>query len=230
MTAPSPQSPLAPFAVDPADFCGRGLVCVRGGRVVFADVSFDLAPGGALLLLGANGAGKSSLLRLMAGLSTPAAGTIQWAGASVHADRQAHAERTRWLGHQDAIKPVLSVLDNMAAWVAAWRPDIAEARRACQVALERLGLSDLRDVPGRYLSAGQKRRVALARLLAAPAPLWLFDEPATALDQAALGVLETLIAEHRAQGGMVALSTHASLAIPKATILRLTDYGREDAA
>lgn len=226
----TPAVPHPPHFLKPAaPFTGRGLVCLRGGRVVFADLGFDLEPGGALVLVGANGAGKSSLLRLMAGFLEPAAGALHWAGAAIRRDREAHAARTRLLGHLDAVKAVLTVAEMVQFAVRLWRPDIADPAARVAAALERLDLTGLHDVPGRFLSAGQKRRVALARLLAAPAPLWLLDEPATALDRASLGVLEAVIADHRAAGGAVALSTHADLAVPGAETLRLDDFAvRED--
>jgi heme exporter protein A len=218
------RSPAPAAAPDGAVFTGRDLVCLRGDRVVFAGLDFTLGAGAALLLLGRNGSGKSSLLRLMAGLLRPAAGALDWHGAPVLHDREAHGARVRYIGHHDAIKPVLTVAENIAFWVRAWAPQVADVEAAVRGALVRLDMERLAEVPGKMLSAGQKRRTNLARLLAAPADLWLLDEPTTALDKASIAVLEDAIADHRATGGMVALSTHAEVALPAARTLRMEDF------
>jgi len=206
----------------PPDFSGTDLVCLRGGRVVFAGLDFRISAGGALLLLGPNGSGKSSLLRLLAGLLRPYSGGLLWRGEPVAADVEGHARRTHYVGHHDAVKPVLSVAENLRFWAMLHDPAAAEGRVAA--ALARFGLADLAAIPGRILSAGQKRRTNLARLLAAPSPLWLLDEPTTALDARAIGMLEAVLAEHRAGGGMVVLSTHAGIDLPGATELRLDTF------
>jgi heme exporter protein A len=203
-------------------FSGTDLACLRGARLVFAGLSFRLEPGAALLVTGPNGSGKSSLLRLMAGLIRPFAGALAWDGRPVAEDPDGHRRGVAYLGHLDAIKPVLSALDNLLFWAALAEPRAAPARAGR--ALEAMGLGDLADVPGRYLSAGQKRRLALARLLAAPARLWLLDEPTVALDRDAVGRLEAAIARHRAGGGMVALATHTAIALPDAAALQLADF------
>lgn len=208
-------------------FSGQGLGCVRGGRVVFAQLDFAVAPGDGLVLLGPNGSGKSSLLRVMAGLLKPAAGALRWGDASVADNPEQHAARAHYVGHHDAIKPVLSVAENLRFWARLHEPHAARAAGAVERALERFGLAHLRDVPGKMLSAGQKRRTNLARLLAAPSPLWLLDEPTTALDKASIKVLEQVFAEHRASGGMVVLSTHQDVDLPGARTLRVDDFGVE---
>mgnify|MGYP001809862023 FL=1 len=205
-------------------FSGRGLACLRGGRVVFAHLDFTVAAGEALVLVGPNGSGKSSLLRLMAGLLRPWAGRLAWGGEAVADDSEAHAARTHYVGHHDAIKPVLSVAENLRFWARLHQSDAAGAAEAVETALDRLGLAPLRDIPGKMLSAGQRRRTNLARLLAAPSPLWLLDEPTTALDRQSIRVLETLFAEHRAGGGMVVLSTHQDVDLPDARARRLDDF------
>lgn len=226
MTAPDPSaSPAAAAASAPAPlFTGRGLTCIRGERVVFAGLDFTLSPGEALLLLGPNGSGKSSFLRLLAGLIRPAAGELAWDGQPVRADREAHGARSRYIGHLDAVKPVLSVAENVAFWVRTWTPEEPDVAAAVQRGLERFSMARLADVPGKMLSAGQKRRVNLARLVAAPAPLWLLDEPTTALDKASIKVLEEAVAEHRAAGGMVALSTHSDIALPGARTFHMDQF------
>lgn len=189
-----------------ADFEGRSLQCRRGGRDVFAGLDFVLPPGGALLLTGPNGSGKSSLLRLMAGLLRPAAGELLWDGRPVAEAPEAHAARLHYLGHLDAVKPVLSVAENLRFWAA-----VRGGRGTLDAALEAFALSELADVPGRLLSAGQRRRLALARLLAAPAEMWLLDEPSVGLDHASVGRLAAAIAAHRDGGGRVAVATHTAL-------------------
>jgi heme exporter protein A len=189
-------------------FTGTDLVCFRGGRIVFAGLGFALDPGEAMVLRGANGSGKSSLLRLMAGLSQPLEGTIAWESEPASDDPEAHNARLHYIGHADAVKPVLTVAENVRFWTSL-RPGSGDGDTLAS-ALAKLGISHLADVPGRFLSAGQKRRVNLARILAAHAPLWLLDEPATALDRAAEQNLNDAITEHRAGGGMVVISSHAA--------------------
>ncbi len=202
-------------------FSGRGLTCVRGERQVFSGLEYTLEEGGALVLVGPNGSGKSSLLRLMAGLLRPYDGQLTWADEVIHEDSEAHNARLHYVGHLDAVKPVLNVSENILFW--------AKLRQGSQgfgvePALEALGISHLGDVPGRYLSAGQKRRVNLSRLLAAPAPLWLLDEPTTALDVQAIKRLADIIAKHRQEGGRVVVSTHTPMDLPDAETLNLGDF------
>ncbi len=201
-------------------FEGRDLLCVRGERRVFEGLSFALAAGGLLVLTGPNGSGKSSLLRIMAGLLRPAQGALFWDGAPVAGDPDAQAARLHYLGHLDAVKPVLSAAENLMFWAALHGGGAAEATRA----LDGFDLGALAEVPGRMLSAGQKRRVALARLLAAPAEVWLLDEPTVGLDVASLARLTGAIAAHRAQGGRVVVATHAAPEAPDAEALELGDF------
>ncbi len=206
-------------------FTGRNLVCVRGERRVFAGLDFAVDGGGALVLAGANGSGKSSLLRLMAGLLHPASGTLAWDGAATAVDPDAHRARLRYVGHLDAVKPVLRVAENLRFW-----DGLRPGRRAGNLgdavgpALEAFGIAHLADVPGRFLSAGQKRRLTLARIVTAPAPLWLLDEPTAALDEAATASLEAAIASHRAGGGMVVVATHTRMAVDGARVLDLSHF------
>ena len=202
-----------------SQFTGHDLTCLRGDRLVFRGLSFSLGAGGALVLLGPNGSGKSSLLRLMAGLLRPFAGTLAWDGVAVAGDPDAHRARVHYVGHLDAVKPVLTACENLAFWAAMG--GVADTRTAALDALDRLGVPHIADVPGRFLSAGQKRRLNLARILAAPAPLWLLDEPSVALDRAGIKRLEAVIVEHRATGGMIVVSTHADLDLPEADTLEL---------
>jgi heme exporter protein A len=192
-----------------AEFTGSGLRCIRGERVVFEGVGFTLADGGLIELRGANGSGKSSLLRMMAGLLPPAAGALAWGGRSIADERDIHYARVAYIGHLDAVKGMLTVAENLRFWMAfrgadrAVRPDDRYGQ-----ALAAFKLTELADTPARFLSAGQRRRVALARLLVCPAPLWLLDEPATALDAQAQAALDHAMAAHMGSGGMVVMATH----------------------
>ena len=201
-------------------FAGHDLACRRGERLVFTALSFRVAAGGALLLRGPNGSGKSSLLRCMAGLLAPIAGTQTWDDRPLALDLDAHRGRLRYLGHQDAVKPALTVLENLLLWQQLQGVRDADALRQ---ALAGLGLERLAELPARLLSAGQRRRVALARLLAAPAPLWLLDEPTTALDDEGVGRFARMVGDHRAGGGLVVLSSHGDPGV-QAEILALADF------
>jgi heme exporter protein A len=215
--SPSPDLPARGFA-------GRGLACRRGERLVFAGLDFTVAPGGALALTGPNGSGKSSLLRVMAGLTPPEAGVLGWDGAAVREDPAAHRARLQLIGHHDAVKPVLTVAETLAFWAGM------RGGQAVAPALERFGLAALSEWPCRLLSAGQRRRLALARLVASPAPLWLLDEPLTGLDSDAVADLAAAIAAHRAGGGCVVYSTHAPLPLDAVQTLSLTDFAARTAA
>lgn len=198
----------------------RGLGCIRGERRIFANLSFSLHPGEARLLIGPNGSGKTSLLRVLALLSPPATGEILLKGEPAQDDPEEYAGAVRYLGHADAIKPVLSVRENVSFWARLLNGTEAHVEDA----LERFDLKALADLPGRMLSAGQKRRTNLARLVAAPAPIWLLDEPTTALDRKSIGLLEGELARHRAEGGCVMLSTHQAVALPGAEDLDMSLY------
>jgi len=191
-------------------FQGDDLGCRRGEALIFEAVDFALEPGDALWLSGPNGSGKSSLLRLMAGLLTPVQGAIAWNGVPVDKDREAHRARLRYLGHLDAVKTHLTVAENLGFWAAYW--DIAP--RAVEPALARLGIAHLAEAPARQLSAGQRRRSALARLALGTAPLWLLDEPSAALDTDGIERLVGLIADARAAGSIVIFSSHDTLPVP----------------
>ena len=200
-------------------FSGQNILCFRGERTVFADLSFHIQSGEALVLRGPNGSGKSTLLRLMAGLLKPHEGAITWDGENISDDTEGHNALLHYVGHADAVKPVLSVHENIAFWA-----NLRTKSGSIEAALDAFGIGYLTDVPGRFLSAGQKRRVNLARILASPAQLWLLDEPTTALDAEAISDLEREIATHRASGGMVIASTHAEIGLKDASVLNLGDF------
>jgi len=201
-------------------FEGRDLTCQRGQRQVFTGLGFALPPGGTLLLTGPNGSGKSSLLRVMAGLLRPVAGQLTWAGQNVAEDPESHNARVHYLGHQDAVKPVLTAAENLTFWAGLRGYPGADTLQA----LKRFGLAHLAEVPGRMLSAGQKRRLALARLLVSPAELWLLDEPSVGLDDASLDSLGAEIARHLSGGGRIVAATHVRLPIEDAEALPLDEF------
>ncbi len=190
------------------------IACIRGDRAIFAGLSFSVPPGGALLLTGANGAGKSSLLRVIAGLLPAAEGEVLLEGTAARADPAGHALRLRYVSSQDALKPALTVAENLAFYAALWGGEVTPA-------LEALGLGALASLPGRVLSTGQRRRLALARLALAPTRLWLLDEPSLGLDAASVARLGTLMARHRAAGGAILAATHLPLPLPDAAELKL---------
>lgn len=193
---------------------GRDLACLRGDRAVFAGLSFAVPAGAALVLTGANGAGKSTLLRILAGLLRPVEGAVLWNGHDVAADPAAHSRRLRYLSHLDALKPALTVAENLAFFAALHGGAVGPALAA-------VGLEALAELPARVLSSGQRRRLALARLALGPAPLWLLDEPTTGLDAASVERLAPMLAAHRAAGGIVVAATHLPLPLPEARELRL---------
>jgi heme exporter protein A len=191
------------------------LTCVRGGREVFSGLGFSLAAGEALIVTGRNGAGKSSLLRMVAGLVPPAIGRIELAGGD---PELSIGEQAHYLGHQDALKPALTVTENLQFWAGFLGGDGGADLAA---ALAVMGLDTLADLPAAYLSAGQRRRLALARLAAIARPVWLLDEPTSTLDAPSRGRLADLMRRHLAGGGLVLAATHAPLGLEGAKELRL---------
>jgi heme exporter protein A len=190
------------------------LGCVRGSREVFRNVNFNLSSGRALAVLGPNGAGKSSLLRIVAGLLRLDSGQIALDGGD---PELTVAEQAHYLGHQDAFKPSLSVAENLIFWARY----LGEGHVGLTEALEAVGLAAIRDLPAGYLSAGQRRRLSIGRLLAVPRPIWLLDEAAAALDQAAQARLVELMRGHLAGGGLILAATHAPLGLDAVQELRL---------
>jgi heme exporter protein A len=191
----------------------QALSCQRGGRSIFEGLGFSVAGGEALLVTGRNGAGKSSLLRMIAGLLRIAGGTLSLAGGD---SERSIGEQAHYLGHSDALKPALTVEENLAFW-AAWLGGAGEPRKA----LAAVGLDTLAELPAAYLSAGQKRRLSIARLVTVKRPLWLLDEPTSALDTTSQAVLLELMRGHLTGGGIIVAATHLPLGIDGARELRL---------
>jgi heme exporter protein A len=193
----------------------NALACIRGGRLVFRELNFALEAGRALAIEGPNGAGKTSLLRMIAGFLSPAAGTI-----SLHAegteisDGEERGKLCGWIGHHDGVKPQLSVSENLKFFA-----NLYGAEKPVESALSEVGLARLAELPGQYLSAGQKRRLALARLKLTNRPLWLMDEPLASLDAAGKKLASEMIASHCAQGGIVIAATHEPLGIDCARLV-----------
>jgi heme exporter protein A len=216
------DDPRQSFDPNEADLVAEDLACRRGERLIFAGVSCRLAAGGALVVTGANGSGKSSLLRLFATLLQPAAGVLAWGSAPVQRDVAEYRARLHYVGHLDAVKPALTPREMLSFWSAS--RGIAPMPCAVEAALDGFALAAVADWPCRWLSAGQRRRLALARLLAAPAPVWLLDEPTTGLDRDAARRLEAAIARHRAAGGRILVATHQALSLPGAAALGVEDF------
>lgn len=196
---------------------------------MFSGLDFAVQSGGALVLTGANGSGKSSLLRLMAGLLPPVAGTLSWNGVATADEPDIHRQRVAYLGHLNAAKPLLTPAEDVAFWVRYRAPSLsrAEITTRVQESLAWAGLGGLSDMPSRFLSAGQRQRLALARLTAHPtALLWLLDEPTTGLDNAGVAAMAARLVVHRARGGMVIAATHQKLDLPQAQELDLGIFAR----
>jgi heme exporter protein A len=185
---------------------GRDISCTRGGRTVFTGVGFDVGAGEALAITGANGAGKSSLLRILAGLLPLAGGCIHFeeSAAELTLPEQAH-----YLGHRDPFKPALSVRENLTFWERYLGGPASDIEHA----LTLVGLDAIGHLPAAYLSAGQKRRLSIARLIAVKRPIWLLDEPATALDAAGQSAFIAIMQSHLDGGGLIAAATHVPLGI-----------------
>jgi heme exporter protein A len=185
---------------------GRGVRCVRGGREIFPGLDFAAGSGEALAVTGPNGSGKTSLLRIIAGLLTMAGGSIglEGGGPELTLPEQAH-----YLGHRDAMKPALSVVENLSFWrdfLGGEGFDAAESLAA-------VGLDHAAALPAAYLSAGQRRRLSIARLIALRRPVWLLDEPTSALDAAGQNLFAGLMRDHLARGGLIIAATHTPLGV-----------------
>lgn len=192
----------------------EGITAIRGERCVFRGLSFRVPAGGALIVSGPNGAGKSTLLRLLAGLLPPAAGRLTFDGEDIADDPVLHARRLAYLGDQNALKPGFTAAENLRFAARLTGGDATQALAA-------LGIAALADVPVRFFSTGQKRRLALARIALSAVPLWLLDEPSNGLDVAAVDLLGRLFTTERARGGIVVVASHLPLPLPDAISLAL---------
>jgi len=192
------------------------LACHRGGRDVFTGLTFAVAAGEVLAVTGRNGAGKSSLLRSIVGLVRIAHGKLALEGGD---PELTIAEQAHYLGHQDALKPALSVAENLKFWAGF----LGSGPTDTAPALVAVGLAQLADLPAAYLSAGQRRRLSVARLLAVKRPIWLLDEPTSTLDAASQDRLAGLMRAHLTEGGMILAATHGALGLPATRELRLDD-------
>lgn len=184
----------------------KNIACRRGASRIFDGVTFKVGPGKVLYLTGPNGSGKTTLIRCLAGFLPPENGDVCWNGRDIYSDLPAYRKELQYFGQDNPVKAVLTVAENVSFWqrlygVAA-SPDPA---------LEDLGLLPLKNMPARFLSAGQKRRVGLARLLAIPARLWLLDEPETGLDESARTFLDAALKRHCAAGGCAVIATHENV-------------------
>jgi heme exporter protein A len=187
------------------------LACVRGDHQLFSGLSFSLRPGELMQVQGENGSGKTSLLRTLCGFMQPAAGEIRWRGQDVHKLGEEYFAEMIYLGHLNAIKDELNALENLC--ISAGLAGYAVAEKEALAALRRMGLRRREHLPVKVLSQGQRRRVALSRLLVTDSGLWILDEPLTALDVGAVGLMQELIGEHLSKGGMAIFTTHQPLQV-----------------
>ena len=204
----------------------KNLECIRGDRSLFSGLGFDLHAGELMHLQGHNGSGKTSLLRTLCGLIAPNQGEIHWNGKNIRRQRDEFAAELLYLGHLDGIKVDLTAVENLRFLCRLAGLPVAE--NEFWQALQSVGLSGHEDLPVRVLSQGQKRRVSLARLLLSKAPLWLLDEPFTALDKAAVTMLQTVIRQHVDEGGLVIITTHQDVSLTSENIRQLRLGWKED--
>lgn len=197
----------------------EALESVRGDRTLFRDLNVELRAGEVLFVEGANGSGKTTLLRMICGLIAPNAGTIRWNGESIGELAEEFGRQLLYIGHRPGIKEELTALENLQ--IANTLNGLECPESELWDALSRIGLRGFEDVPTRYLSQGQKRRVALTRLLLSRSPLWVLDEPFVALDVTAVEALQQVIREHVESGGMVVVTTHQTVELLSGTVQRL---------
>jgi len=197
----------------------RDIACVRGERELFSGLNLQVSKGQCLHIRGENGVGKTSLLRLLTGLASPESGEVLWNNQPIKKEVSEYHSKLLFLGHRDALKEDLSALENLRMYAAI--DGIAISEQDALSSLWRFGLKGREDLPVNCLSAGQKKRVLMARMLTRRAQVWILDEPFNALDANAVQELQTLIAEHLESDGMVVLTSHQPLAIPGLRVLDL---------
>ena len=200
------------------------LGCERSGHVLFADISFEISAGQFLLVQGSNGAGKSSLIRILAGLATPAHGQLYWHGKSIQNTATVFSKQLHYIGHENGLKSGLTVCENLALFCQLQNLPAQTIPARIETALAQMDLAQHRDTISKYLSAGQQRRAALARLFLTRKTLWLLDEPLTALDQPSQSLFLSALEIHLSEGGMCIMSSHQPIGLVtnNAAILRLS--------
>lgn len=195
------------------------LGCVRGDRRLFRDLNFGLQPGGLLQITGSNGSGKTSLLRMLCGLLTPSEGEIRWQGGNIHSLGEEYVTKITYIGHSNGVKEELSCLENLR--ISSGLMGVVVNREAAMSSLGKMGLGEREDLPARFLSAGQQRRLALARLLTSQTAVWILDEVLTSLDKSAVALVKSLIEDHLSKAGIAIVATHQELNLSAGSFQRL---------
>lgn len=193
--------------------------CVRGERLLFSDINFSLLPGNVVQLTGANGSGKTSLLRIVCGLLAPTEGEIRWQGTNIRSLGEDYSKSLSYVGHRNGVKEELTPIENLR--ISNGLAGISLTPAEAKTALEKIGLTGRETLPARLLSEGQRRRLALARLLTSGARLWILDEVLTSLDRSAVAIMKSLIGEHLQNGGMAIIATHQELDLSAGSLQRL---------
>ena len=205
------------------------LACVRGERPIFVDLDFKLSDGDLLQVTGRNGAGKSSLLRVLTGLLPYSLGNLTWNGQTVEDCLPEYRENFHYIGHRNPIKDRLTVFENLLIWAKIHNQDARPTHIGNTTnALEVFQLISLKDIPARMLSSGQRRRLTLAKLLLQDRPLWILDEPTVGLDHASVSQLEIMIEEHRRKGGIAVVTTHSRMTLLQAIKLNMDEHNPAD--
>lgn len=212
------SAPLVRADADGTSLEAVDLECERGDRVLFSGLGFRVAPGEVLQIEGANGSGKTSLLRILCGLSLPAEGEVRWCGDDIQKLKGEYFGQVAYVGHIPGVKEELTPLENLRMAMALGQP---RPGVSLDEALDRMGLYGFEDVPARKLSAGQRRRVALARLAACEASIWMLDEPFTALDKKGRQMVEQMLSDHTDRGGLAVISTHHTVNLGCCRVLNL---------